>query len=339
MGVMVVYRSLIPYFLFAREVVMREKKTFAKRTKIRTTDEVNKKYFLVYEGSDTEDLYFEGIQEQRQKVGIDPLIELVPIVRSYSEEGWSNPKKILDRMLQYLQESETGAVSYETLMNWIMDYLYEEEILKTSKVESKNMWETLKWICQEKLQVSESDIVENLNETCKQFAVYFKEASTIDALVDNVPRIIENRAITYDENVDKICFIFDRDRDSFVAHSGKNQYEDVLNICRKRKFGFYLTNPCFEFWLLLHCDDISDLDEDMLLDNPKVRAKRRYTEQKLREKMPKYRKSVYDTNWFIERINIAIKNEKNYCKNEEELEHSVGSRVGILIQELRGEMV
>lgn len=23
--------------------------------------------------------------------------------------------------------------------------------------------------------------------------------------------------------------------------------------------------------------------------------------------MPKYRKSVYDTNWFIERINIAIK--------------------------------
>ena len=133
-----------------------------------------------------------------------------------------------------------------------MDYLYEEEILKTSKVESKNMWETLKWICQEKLQVSESDIVENLNETCKQFAVYFKEASTIDALVDNVPRIIENRAITYDENVDKICFIFDCDRDSFVAHSGKNQYEDVLNICRKRKFGFYLTNPCFEFWYLLH---------------------------------------------------------------------------------------
>ena len=318
---------------------MREKKTFAKRTKIRTTDEVNKKYFLVYEGSDTEDLYFEGIQEQRQKVGIDPLIELVPIVRSYSEEGWSNPKKILDRMLQYLQESETGVVSYETLMNWIMDYLYEEEILTTSKVESRNMWETLKWICQEKLHVSESDIVENLNETCKQFAVYFKEASTIDALVDNVPRIIQNRAITYDENVDKICFIFDRDRDSFVAHSGNNQYKDVLNTCRKRKFGFYLTNPCFEFWLLLHCDDISDLDEDMLLDNPKVRAKRRYTEQKLREKMPKYRKSVYDTNWFIERIDKAIKNEKKYCENEEELEHLVGSRVGILIQELRGEMM
>ena len=44
---------------------MREKKTFAKRTKIRTTDEVNKKYFLVYEGSDTEDLYFEGSNDKR----------------------------------------------------------------------------------------------------------------------------------------------------------------------------------------------------------------------------------------------------------------------------------
>ena len=65
---------------------MREKKTFAKRTKIRTTDEVNKKYFLVYEGSDTEDLYFEGIQEQRQKDGV--------IQRKFLIECYNTFKKV-----------------------------------------------------------------------------------------------------------------------------------------------------------------------------------------------------------------------------------------------------
>lgn len=112
---------------------MREKKTFAQRTRTRNTDEVRKKYFLVYEGKETEEIYFEGVNQNRSMIGINPLIELVPVVRSYSEEGWSNPKKIVDRMLLNLKESRLGTVSYETLLNWFMDYLYEEKILVNSK--------------------------------------------------------------------------------------------------------------------------------------------------------------------------------------------------------------
>lgn len=93
---------------------MREKKTFAQRTRTRNTDEVRKKYFLVYEGKETEEIYFEGVNQNRSMIGINPLIELVPVVRSYSEEGWSNPKKIVDRMLLNLKESRLGTVSYET---------------------------------------------------------------------------------------------------------------------------------------------------------------------------------------------------------------------------------
>ena len=108
---------------------MREKKMFAQRTRTRNTDEAKRKYFLVYEGKETEEIYFESVSQNRSKIGIDPLLELVPVVRSYSEEGWSNPKKIVDRMLLNLEESRLGVVSYETLLNWFMDYLYEEEIL------------------------------------------------------------------------------------------------------------------------------------------------------------------------------------------------------------------
>ena len=113
----------------------------------------------------------------------------------------------------------------------------------------------------------------------------------------------------------------------------------MLNTCKENGFGFYLTNPCFEFWLLLHFDDISDLVPSELLENRKVRTKRRYTEQMLREKMSSnksnYNKSSYDVGWFIERIDTAIQNEKKYCEGEDELEHAIGSRIGVLLQELR----
>ena len=108
---------------------MREKRTFAQRTKRLKPDEAKRKYFLVYEGSDTESLYFEAVDSMRMAIGIDPLIELIPIIRSYSEEGWSNPRKILDRIIDNLKEDETAYISYETLLNRIMDYLYEEKII------------------------------------------------------------------------------------------------------------------------------------------------------------------------------------------------------------------
>lgn len=83
---------------------MRESRTFAERAKVLKSDEARKKYFLVYEGSDTEVIYFDAICALREDIGISPWIELIPIIRSFSEEGWSNPKKILDRVIENLQE-------------------------------------------------------------------------------------------------------------------------------------------------------------------------------------------------------------------------------------------
>lgn len=79
---------------------MRESRTFAERTKVLKSDEPIKKYFLVYEGSDTEVIYFDAIRSLREDIGINPLIELIPIIRSFSEEGWSNPKKIFQESLR-----------------------------------------------------------------------------------------------------------------------------------------------------------------------------------------------------------------------------------------------
>lgn len=93
---------------------MRERRTFAERTKALKSDETKRKVFLVYEGASTEILYFDALKAKREDVGINPLIESVPIIRSYSEDGWSNPKKILDRIIENLEEGQTGQITYET---------------------------------------------------------------------------------------------------------------------------------------------------------------------------------------------------------------------------------
>jgi hypothetical protein len=144
---------------------MRESKTFAERTRISETDKTIKKYFLVYEGSDTEQIYFNAVNAARVVIGINPLIELIPIVRSHSEEGWSNPKKILDRIINDIEESKTGSISYETMLNRIMDYFNEEQVFGTEK-SSKTIWDLMVFICENKNCKLLNETVDDLDSEC-----------------------------------------------------------------------------------------------------------------------------------------------------------------------------
>ncbi len=288
---------------------MRESRRFAERTKVLKSNEAKKRYFLVFEGASTEKIYFEALENARDDVEINPLIELVPIIRSYSEDGWSNPKKILDRIISNLEEEKTGQFTYESLLNRIMDYLYDEKILTTSKVQAHALWGILEDGCKNILKKCLDDNVDNLVEDCNKLTEYLNQESAVVNIVDDISDIIQASNITYDNRFDKICLIVDRDKESFLALPGNNQYAYVLRTCQEKGFGFYVSNPCFEFWLLLHFDEVFELDQDKLLENPQVTRKRRYTEHELRKLLPGYRKSNYKTEALMKRIKRAIKNE------------------------------
>ena len=310
---------------------MRESRTFAQRTRVLSSDEVRKKYFLVYEGSDTEALYFEQVNVDRGQVGINPLIELIPLMKSYSEKGWSNPEKILNRVIQNLEEANTGCISYETLLNRIMYYFEEEDIISSDSAQAKTIWGLMKSICEKELERDISYDVDNLEEDCRYIINSLREKTNLINVISDISEIIKLEEVTYAKEIDKICLIVDRDRESFRSE----QYEEVKKKCREKGFGFYITNPCFEFWLLMHFDEVFRLDKEKLLENSKVITKRRYTEQELRKLLPNYRKSKYDTKTLIGRIDKAIENEKEFCENVELLEHTVGSNIGLLIEEMR----
>lgn len=314
---------------------MRESRTFTERTRVFLSDKTLKKYFLVYEGSDTEVLYFDAVNDMRENIGINPLIELVPIIRSYSEEGWSNPKKILDRIIKNLEESKTNCLSYETLLNRIMDCFYELKIITASKIQARSMWKTMCRICNEKLGKTLGSDVEDLEYACNVILTKLKDEYEPVRVVSDISNLIKEGDLTYAEGFDKICLIVDRDRESFISAPNNNQYDYVVQKCAEKKFGLYITNPCFEFWLLLHFDKVFELDRNKLLENPKVTAKRRYVEQELRRIYPGYGKSSYDAAAIVTYIDKAIENEKEFCEDVTMLENEVGSNLGRLIEEMR----
>lgn len=284
---------------------MRESRTFAERAKVLKSDEARKKYFLVYEGSDTEVIYFDAICALREDIGISPLIELIPIIRSFSEEGWSNPKKILDRVIENLQESKESYISYESLLNRIMDYLYETRVITTSRVLAKNIWKTMQEICSEQLQKSLYDKVDDIENSCKKVLDALKNQYEVVNIVGDISGIIREGGLTYEEGFDQICLIVDRDRESFLSKPENNQYKYVL-------------------------------DKEKLLENPRVTSKRRYVEDKLREFFPGYSKSSYRAEPLVRDVDRAIENEKRFCEDIVELEYSVGSNIGRLLSHIRG---
>ncbi len=314
---------------------MRERRTFAERTRALKSDETKRKYFLVYEGKNTESIYFDMVSQMRDDIGINSLIDLIPITRSYSENGWSNPKKILDRVLMNIKEEETGRMTYESLLNRIMNYLYDENILTTSKVQARAIWKIMENACNNILGKKMYQEVESLEKDCNLLVQFLNRESDIVNIVEDISDIINSANITYEPGFDKICLIVDRDKDSFRASSTIDQYEYVLQVCRDNSFGLYITNPCFEFWLLLHFDEVFGLDREMLLENPKVTAKRRYTEQELRNLLPGYSKRKYSADILYGKIQKAILNAEQFCQDNILLKNELGSSVGLLMNELK----
>lgn len=308
---------------------MREKRHFGQRTKFLKSNEVRRKYLLVYEGQKTESIYFETLNQLKKQVGIHPLIELVSIIRSYNEKDWSNPQKIIERMNNDVNELKNGIISYETLLNQIIDYICEENKIKNKKLE-KNIWDKLYEICSADREVSLKDKVEDIKIECKYILEALNKKLDLSQWILDIDKMIEPNFL-YDEKIDKICFIVDRDKKSFT----EEQYEYVLKICREKGYGFFITNPCFEFWLLLHYTDGIELDKNKLLENSKISSRYRYIEVELKKYMKNFKKNKYDASLLIDKVDVALNNVKNFCEDIEGLKNEVGSNIGDLIKEIR----
>jgi hypothetical protein len=128
---------------------------------------------------------------------------------------------------------------------------------------------------------------------------------------------------------DQLCIVADRDKHSFT----KAQYQKLVDADAKKDIQFCITNPCIEFWLLLHFCTASEYDKAALLKNQKI-GKRTQTELYLKDKLGgKYNKRTLHFAFnYKDKIKIAIQNSKLYTTDCKTLENEIGTNLGLFLE-------
>ncbi len=178
--------------------------------------------------------------------------------------------------------------------------------------------------------------------------IQFRTEIGIDPLIEIIPikhgkTTSSNPRRLYDQEKNKLdkadnffegdlfCLIVDRDPDSFT----KEQYKELLQREQQKEMIFCVSNPCFEFWLLLHLPDCTEYEASKLLENKKQNKNRNYIEKCLQEKLGGYNKSrIHFARIYKDKIKEAISRSKMFVTTSSDLENSLGTSVGILIQQM-----
>jgi hypothetical protein len=192
---------------------------------------------------------------------------------------------------------DTERIYFEALQVWLKTHLQQNSqnpIVKIEFLERKD---------EDKSKSSAVKVIEQLDN--------YKKIYAIDAQ-------------------DELWLVLDRDRQNFKI---KNLAE-IVQKCKQKNYELAITNPCFEFWLLLHLADFRDYKVENLLNNTKKSStSKSFLETELTKHLGSYSKSSYQAMTLIEKIDFAISQaqELDLQSNETWHENRIGTRLHILV--------
>ncbi|NVO11423.1 MAG: RloB domain-containing protein [Bacteroidales bacterium] len=150
-----------------------------------------------------------------------------------------------------------------------------------------------------------------------------------------VIELLDERKAQWEEHglmPDELWMVVDRDKQNVTS----DQLFSIIEKCKSEGFNLALSNPTFEFWLLLHITDIDSYDHSTLLANPKPRAKskKRYVESEISKLISGYNKNSLRFDKFEMGIKNAIIRAQKLPTDNIELINSLGTSVCLLVEKL-----
>jgi len=141
----------------------------------------------------------------------------------------------------------------------------------------------------------------------------------------------KKRGLKFD---DELWLVIDRDKQSWTVE----EIAKVAQVCYQKGYYLAVSNPCFEFWLLLHLNSLEEYSDTTLqefLDNKKVTSNRTRLEMELVLQLGSYNKSNLETSSFLPFIKEAIERAKQLDMNpEQRWPNQLGTRVYILVEKI-----
>jgi hypothetical protein len=130
----------------------------------------------------------------------------------------------------------------------------------------------------------------------------------------------------------ELWMVVDRDKQNV----SKVQLNEIVKKCKTEGYNLALSNPTFEFWLLLHLVSIESYDKELLLSNPKdnVNSKKRYLEKELSRLLGGYNKNKLQFEKFKQGIIDAVSRAKELPVDNLDIINNLGTSVCLLIEKL-----
>lgn len=264
------------------------------------TQSIKRVVFLSVEGEVTERRYFEFVRESRETLGIKSVVEIHVLRRGDSS---SSPEKVVELLENYLEVRNNN------------DFLAEVDKLELKHYDKEFIHKYLE--APDTIDVKEK----------RQFEGFLKEEE-----LDLTYLLFLNKFKGSDNGENDVFgIVIDRDAGN---HSPENMAR-IFDECDEKGYRCFLTNPRFEFWLLLHVADVKseypDELEKMLDFNDET------VDKHLLEKTgggKKIQRKTFDT-YFLPNIDTAIERANGLCTSRNELLDQLGSTLGELFELLR----
>jgi len=151
-------------------------------------------------------------------------------------------------------------------------------------------------------------------------------------IMNNMKEYIELLGIELSKDADEAWIVIDRDS----QNNPIKVLKEIILECKKNDYNLALTNPLFELWLLMHIEDITKYDKDILKKNEKVNSKKRFLDKELSNKLKAgYNKKRFNKNIVTkENIKFAIKQSENLETNLEKILYDVGTTLSLLLNKI-----
>lgn len=263
--------------------------------------------FLSVEGSETEKQYFQYIEKYKHELSIQSVIH-VEVLSRWSKDTKSDPQHVYDLMQEYLDIRNNGIQPTDIFSKIVAG---KEDLFSMENITA---------FMNGTLNPTEMYLYQNELRCVNIDYEYQKFLSTYKGEDDN----------------DIFAVVIDRDKGS---HSEEN-IRQLYKVCKENGIHCFITNPCFEFWLLLHIcnieEELSDHYSD-LLENAKVSNKHTYVSHELSCRVH-HAKTIGENRfiqYYLHNLDIAIERARKLNIDEYALLNHLGSNLPTLFDILR----
>ena len=259
-------------------------------------------YFISVEGVATEVEYLQGLSDYRTELSINALVN-IEVLRRKTKDGYSAPEQVIELLEEYLSLREAG-----------------NNIFPDIPDEIKNNFSP--------------DFIQLYIETPGSISP--KERNRFELALRKIGYDLAYRKYLskYTSNFDEFCILIDRDAGS---HSSEDM-NFILQYCKEKKYRCFITNPCFEFWLLLHFSDVYEeySDQlDLIRENKKVSNAHTFVSNELSVKAHHGKKGIAFKEKYLPHIEEAIIRASKFASDNEALITDIGCNIWILIKEMQ----